>query len=88
MNICRTCIWYSENIKDKKYEDLPLCIQHTKSKAYIKDSQKRNDLHCVNCSCKLELKTRVPAAHCPLTDPKWPSVATDDESFLIETLTE
>lgn len=86
MSICKGCIWNSENIKGKQYKDLPLCIQHIKSEEYIKDSQERSELHCVHCSCYLKYKLRVPKAHCPIG--QWPAVASEDESFLIQELTE
>lgn len=72
LNVCSTCIWNSNNIKDKEYKDLDSSITDIKSESYIEDSKKRPDLHCVNCSCNLGLKTRCLSCVCPIG--KWKAV--------------
>lgn len=48
----------------------------------------RQDEHCLKCGCVLKLKTRYPAAQCPLDVPKWRALATDEESEKIMSLLE
>ena len=65
LEICKNCIWYSENVKNKEYTELSNCITDIKSIDYIEDTKKREDIHCVNCSCNLGLKTRCLSCVCP-----------------------
>ena len=40
----------------------------------------RTDEHCLKCGCVLKLKTRYPAAQCPLDVPKWTAQLTNEDS--------
>lgn len=48
----------------------------------------RKDEHCLKCGCVLKLKTRYPAAQCPLDIPKWRALANNEESDKIMELLE
>lgn len=72
MSICKTCPWYSENVRALDYTELPEEVKGSVSEAYIKDSKNRADKHCVNCSCMLSLKTRCLVCVCPTK--RWDAV--------------
>lgn len=76
-------IFVKEEIEKMAEERLAICRMCPFNSEVAKKNDHdiiRPDEHCLKCGCNLHLKSRYPSAHCPLTPPKWGSLATDEES--------
>ena len=52
-SICEKCIWYSENQRNKPYEDIPDIIKKIKDKEWIEELTTEPGKRCLNCGCGL-----------------------------------
>ena len=73
--------YMKEIIKKVSEERMAICEQcefHSKfHKTY------RPDEHCIDCGCTLLAKTKCLSCECPLDEPKWEAVVTEEEEELI-----
>lgn len=68
-----------ENIAAERYNICKSCPQNSKNSD---NTYLRPDEFCTECECNLYLKVRSMHTKCPMD--KWPSLATEDESELID----
>ena len=86
--ICKTCIWYSENQKGKDYEDLPDIIKKLKTKEWMEDVTSDGE-KCINCGCGLgqhSIKLRCTSCSCPIN--KWRATTSLEEQIEVEKIIE
>lgn len=81
----------NEQVEEMAKERLSICARcpHNSEVARAKGQKIfRPDNHCLDCGCDLVLKTRYPAAECPLggiyskfpdEKPKWKALTTNEE---------
>lgn len=48
----------------------------------------RPDAHCTECLCTLSAKTKCLSCECPLQEPKWKAVVTEEEEEIMESTLE
>lgn len=73
----------NEQIEEMAEERLAICRRCPFNSEVAKANGQnilRKDEHCLKCGCVLKLKTRYPAAQCPLDIPKWKALVTNEES--------
>lgn len=83
-SICEKCIWYSENQRNKPYEDIPDIIKEIKDKEWIEELTTEPGKRCLNCGCGLgknSLKLRCLSCNCPVN--AWESVTNNQDEIII-----
>ena len=84
-SICKQCIWFNKNQKDKSFEDIPESIKRMKSKQWIDEITSSNNDKCIHCGCGLgehSMKLRCLSCACPVG--KWQAVTSTQEQQEIE----
>lgn len=81
-NICKGCIWYSENQRGKSLEEIPEVIKQIKGESIVEKINGRIDNHCIFCGCNTGFKIRCLGCTCPLPDKKWDKVTNSDQETL------
>ena len=87
--ICKECIWFNQNQKNKPFEEVPEVIRRLKSEEWIKDITSSNNDKCIHCGCGLgnqSIKLRCTSCACPIG--KWQPVTSVEEQKEIEKIIE
>lgn len=83
--ICKNCIWFNQNQKNKSFDEIPEVIIKTKDKSWIKDLTSIESERCMHCGCGIgenSVKLRSTSAACPIG--KWFSLTTIKEEDHIQ----
>ena len=88
-SICKSCIWFNQNQRNKSFEEIPEVIKKIKSKEWIEDVTDTDSEKCIHCGCGLgnqSLKLRCLSCSCPVN--RWQSVTSVEEQKEIEKIIE
>lgn len=87
--ICKSCIWFNQNQKNKSFEEIPEVIRKLKSKDWINEVTSSSNDKCIHCGCGLgnqSIKLRCTSCSCPVN--KWQAVTSVEEQKEIEKIIE
>ena len=72
-------------IKEISKERMSICDEcGFNSKNIKKYKTLRLDIHCTECGCTLSAKTKCLSCKCPLKNPKWTAVITEEQEDHIQ----
>jgi hypothetical protein len=66
-----------EIIKEVSKERMSICDNCEFNSKFHKTI--RPDVHCIDCGCTLSAKTKCLSCDCPLENPKWKAVVTEQQ---------
>ena len=88
-SICKDCIWFNQNQKNKSLQELPQVIRELKSEEWLGQVLHSSNDKCIHCGCGLgehSMKLRCLSCACPVG--KWQAVTSTQEQQEIEKIIE
>lgn len=82
--ICKKCIWFNQNQRNKSIEEIPEVIRKLKSLEWIEELIATDSHKCMSCGCGLgvnSIKLRCLSCRCPIGS--WSAVTTEEEQIEI-----
>lgn len=82
---CIGCEFYSGNVKEKKYEELPEAVRAHRTEKELEEMWEFTGEVCCHCMCFIGFKLRAMGARCPIG--KWEAVDRgnqDEEPIKVE----
>ena len=87
--ICKDCIWFNQNQKNKSLQELPQVIRELKSEEWLGQVLHSSNDKCIHCGCGLgehSMKLRCTSCACPIG--KWQPVTSVEQQQEIEKIIE
>ena len=87
--ICKKCIWFNQNQRNKPLQDIPEVIKKIKSPEWIEEMTTTEAEKCIHCGCGLgnsSIKLRCTSCGCPINS--WQPVTSVEEQKSIEKIVE